>query len=566
MTTQKTCVGAPSREPVTWSSIDWGKCRREVRKLQVRIAKATREGRHNKVKSLQWLLTHSFSGKALAVRRVTENQGGNTPGVDRVRWSTPNAKFQAILSLRRHGYRSLPLRRIHIPKSNGKTRPLGIPTMKDRTMQALYLLALEPVAETTADRRSFGFRAGRCTADAMEQCFLSLARKCSAQWVLEGDIKGCFDNISHNWLLNHIPMDRTILRMWLKAGYIENQRFFPVEAGTPQGGIISPTLANMALDGLDAILETHFGKERTTARKKVKVNYIRYADDFIITGVSKEILENEVVPLVEKFMLERGLTLSPEKTRIIHINDGFDFLGQNIRKYGNKLLIKPSKANTTDFLAKVRSTIKGNKATSQRKLIWLLNPMIRGWANYHQHVVSKKTFYRVDSEIWITLWQWCKRRHPQKGRRWIKHRYFHSVKGRNWVFTAKAASALTRQPLCLRKASDTRIWRHRAIKLDACLFDPEWEMYFEDRFALRMQYSLKGRKKLLNILLEQNGKCPVCCETITQDTGWKIHYLIQRVDGGSDRNTNLVMVHPGCHHQIHTNTLKVVEPAHESGL
>ncbi|EEU4853590.1 group II intron reverse transcriptase/maturase [Salmonella enterica] len=566
MTTQKACVGAPSREPVTWPSIDWGKCRREVRKLQVRIAKATREGRHNKVKSLQWLLTHSFSGKALAVRRVTENQGGKTPGVDRIRWSTPNAKSQAILSLRRHGYCSQPLRRIHIPKSNGKTRPLGIPTMKDRAMQALYLLALEPVAETTADRRSFGFRAGRCTADAIGQCFLSLAKKNSAQWVLEGDIKGCFDNISHHWLLNHIPMDRTILRMWLKAGYIENQRFFPVEAGTPQGGIISPTLANMALDGLDVILETHFGKERTTARKKVKVNYIRYADDFIITGVSKEILEDEVVPLVEKFMQERGLTLSPEKTRIIHINDGFDFLGQNIRKYGNKLFIKPSKANTADFLAKVRSTIKGNKTTSQRKLIWLLNPMIRGWANYHQHIVSKKTFYRVDSEIWLTLWQWCKRRHPQKGRRWVKHRYFHSVKGRNWVFTVKAASVLTRQPLCLRKASDTQIRRHRAIKLDACLFDPEWEMYFEERFALRMQHSLKGRKKLLNIFLEQNGKCPVCCEAITQDTGWRIHYLIQHVVGGSDRNTNLVMVHPDCHHQIHANTLKSVEPVHENGL
>lgn len=558
MTTQKIRAGAPSRESVTWHSIDWAKCHRGVRKLQVRIAKATRERKHSKVKALQWLLTHSFSGKALAVRRITENQGSKTAGVDQVVWPTPAAKSLAILSLRRHGYHPLPLKRVHIPKSNGKTRPLGIPTMKDRAMQALYLLALEPIAETTADRRSFGFRTGRCTADAIEQCFTSLARKNSAQWVLEGDIKGCFDNISHDWLLTHIPMDRTILRMWLQAGYIENQRFFPVGAGTPQGGIISPTLANMALDGLEAILSSRFGKKRTRASSKTKVNYIRYADDFIITGISKEILIEEVVPLVEAFMQERGLTLSPEKTRITSINDGFDFLGQNIRKYGNKLLIKPSKTNTADFLAKVRSTIKGNKTTSQRKLIWLLNPMIRGWANYHQHVVSKEIFERVDHEIWRTLWQWCKRRHPQKGSRWIKNRYFHTVGGRNWMFAEKGGQADNRHPLCLRRSSDTEIKRHTVMKLDACIFDPEWEMYFEGRFSLKLQNSLKGRKKLLNVLLNQKGKCPVCYEVITPDTGWSIHHLIRRVDGGNDRSTNLVMVHPDCHREIHANTLKVV--------
>jgi RNA-directed DNA polymerase len=169
------------------------------------------------VKSLQWLLTHSFSGKALAVRRVTENQGKKTPGVDGITWSTPEAKSQAMLSLKRRGYRSLPLRRVHIPKANGKMRPLGIPTMKDRAMQALYRLALEPVAESTADLRSFGFRTERSTADAIGQCFIVLSKKAAPQWILEGDIKGCFDNISHDWLLTHIPMDRTILKKWLKV-------------------------------------------------------------------------------------------------------------------------------------------------------------------------------------------------------------------------------------------------------------------------------------------------------------------------------------------------------------
>ncbi|EBI7046423.1 reverse transcriptase N-terminal domain-containing protein [Salmonella enterica] len=283
MTTQKICAGAPSRGSVTWHSIDWAKCHREVRKLQARIVKATREGKYGKVKSLQWLLTHSFSGKTLAVRRVTENRGRKTAGVDGIRWSTPQSKSQAILSLKRYGYRPQPLKRVYIPKSNGKLRPLGIPTMKDRAMQALYLLALEPVSETTADQRSFGFRSGRSTADAIEQCFKVLARRIAPKWILEGDIKGCFDNISHDWLLRHIPTDSMILKKWLAAGYMEKRQLFPTDAGTPQGGIISPTLANLVLDGLEDKLRVCFGKTRKTGNvwAKQMVNYVRYADDCV---------------------------------------------------------------------------------------------------------------------------------------------------------------------------------------------------------------------------------------------------------------------------------------------
>ncbi|HIH4326836.1 TPA: group II intron reverse transcriptase/maturase, partial [Pseudomonas aeruginosa] len=397
MTTQEiACAGAPSHESVNWHSIDWARCHREVRRLQARIVKATREGKHGKVKALQWILTHSFSGKALAVRRVTENQGKKTPGVDGITWSTPEAKSQAMLSIKRRGYRPQPLKRVYIPKTNGKMRPLGIPTMKDRAMQALYLLALEPVAETTADGRSFGFRPERSTADAIEQCFTTLSKKVAPQWILEGDIKGCFDNISHDWLMGHVPTDREILRKWLKAGYMEDRQLFPTEAGTPQGGIISPTLANLVLDGLEAKLDAAFGRKRYAngVQTRLMVNYVRYADDFIVTGRSKELLEQEVMPIIKDFMQERGLTLSPEKTKITHIDDGFDFLGQNVRKYNGKLLIKPSKANVATFLEKVRSAVKGNKALDQPRLIRMLNPMIRGWANYHQHVVSKATFAR----------------------------------------------------------------------------------------------------------------------------------------------------------------------------
>jgi RNA-directed DNA polymerase len=231
---------ASSGRATAWDQIDWPKCARQVRRLQARIVKATREGRWGKVKTLQRLLTHSFCGRALAVKRVTENQGKKTPGVDGKIWGTPASKQRAIGRLRRRGYRPQPLRRVYIPKANGKLRPLGIPTMKDRAMQALYLLALAPVAETTGDLNSYGFRPERGTADAIGQCFLALSKQDSARWVLEGDIRGCFDNISHEWMLRHIPTDKEVLRKWLKAGFVENRTLFPTEAGTPQGGIMTP--------------------------------------------------------------------------------------------------------------------------------------------------------------------------------------------------------------------------------------------------------------------------------------------------------------------------------------
>ena len=278
---QSTC--ASSGPAAQWDHINWSHCELKVRRLQARIVKATQEGRHGRVKALQWLLTHSFYGRALAVRRVTHNRGKNTPGVDGAIWSTPASRYRAIDTLRRRGYQPLPLRRVYIPKANGKLRPLGIPTMKDRAMQALYLLALLPVAETTADPNSYGFRPERSTADAINQCFRVLAQKSSAQWVMEGDIRGCFDNISHAWMLDHIPTDKEVLSKWLKAGFMENQTLFPTEAGTPQGGIISPTLANLTLDGLERLLkETFRRKEIQGKAHNPKVNFVRYADGTLV--------------------------------------------------------------------------------------------------------------------------------------------------------------------------------------------------------------------------------------------------------------------------------------------
>lgn len=443
--------------------------------------------------------------------------------------------------------------------------------MKDRAMQALYLLALEPVSETTADRRSFGFRSGRSTADAIEKCFKVLARGIAPKWILEGDITGCFDNISHDWLLRHIPTDSMILKKWLTAGYMEKKQLFPTDAGTPQGGIISPTLANLVLDGLEDRLHTCFGKPRTTEgiRAKLMVNYVRYADDFIVSGRSKELLEQEVMPVIETFMQERGLSLSPEKTGVTHIDRGFDFLGQNIRKYNGKLLIKPSKTNVAAFLKKIRSVVKGNKAMDQGSLIKILNPMIQGWANYHQHVVCKGTFARVDHEIWRVLWRWANRRHPAKSRVWIKKRYFHSVGFRNWVFAVQTDIRLSDgSPVlaALKKTEDTPIRRHRQIRIEANPFDPQWEIYFEDRASFRMQQSLRGRKKLVNLWLSQRRCCALCSQLITLETKWHVHHLIRRVDGGTDEISNLVMLHPVCHSQIHASGIKVVKPVRKSGL
>jgi RNA-directed DNA polymerase len=255
--TSKGCA-APTRFK-SWNSIDWDTAQKQVRSLQLRIAKTTREVKKGKVKALQWIRSHSMAAKALAVKRVTQNKGAKPPGVDKVRWTTPTQKLNAAKSLVRKSYKAAPLRRLYILKKNRKLRPLGIPTMKDRAMQALYLFALEPVSETMADRGSYGFRKFRSCHDALERCFIHLSRKDSATWVLEGDIKRCFDNISHQCLMDNTTIDKKILQHWLKAGFWENKRLFPTDMGTPQGGIISPTLANITLDGLEKEIDAAFG-------------------------------------------------------------------------------------------------------------------------------------------------------------------------------------------------------------------------------------------------------------------------------------------------------------------
>jgi len=541
-----------------WDGINWADIQRHVRGLQARIVKATQGGRHNKAKALQWLLTHSFSGKALAVKRVTGNRGRNTPGVDQVTWKTPVAKINAMASLKRRGYSPLPLRRVFILKKNGKKRPLGIPAMKCRAMQALHLLALEPIAETTADPNSYGFRPERSTTDAGEQCFNALAKKASAQWVLEGDIHSCFDKISHDWLLANIPTDKVMLRKWLKAGFMYQNELFPTDAGTPQGGIISPAIANMTLDGLEAMLAKKFPNAE---RRGLKMNMVRYADDFIVTGHSKEWLEKEVQPALVEFLAERGLVLSSEKTNITHIEDGFDFLGWNIRKQHGKLLMKPSRANVKAHLGKIREIIKANKAAKQANLIRLLNPVLRGWANYQSHVVAKETFARIDHRVWSMLWRWAVRRHPNKGVQWVREKYFKSRGLRNWVFTAtEHQEDGTKRELILLRESDTPIHRHIKIQANANPHDPHWKQYFESRWGKKMLHSVRGRRTLYRVWLRQDGLCPVCKQPITKSTPWGTRHIVSRAEGGSDAASNLHLHHLNCRRSSHSAATSVVSP------
>jgi RNA-directed DNA polymerase len=565
MTAATKTAGAASRVPVEWHALNWPSLHRNVRRLQVRIVKATQAGRWGKVKALQRLLTHSFSGKALAVKRVTENQGKRTPGVDGRIWNTPEEKAQAIPALQQKGYRSQPLRRVYIPKSNGKKRPLGIPTMRDRAMQALYLLALDPVAETTGDLDSYGFRQERSTADAISQCHTVLAQKQSAQWILEGDIQSCFDRISHDWLLHHIPLDQTILQQWLKAGYLEEQLLHPTDTGTPQGGIISPVLANLVLDGLEGALREKFRKRKNAPNPCIHL--IRYADDFIVTGRSQELLETEVKPVLEAFLKERGLELSPEKTQTTHIEDGFDFLGQHARKYKGKLLIKPSKQNVKAFLTKVRRTVKTNQQATAGHLIAQLNPLLRGWANYHQHSASKRTFSRTDHAIFGTLWRWAQRRHPNKSRTWIKAKYFHTYRERHWVFSGEVTGQQgERTTNRLYRLASTPITRHVKIQGQANPYDPAWEPYFEQRLNARMEVDLRGRRELFYLWKEQKGLCPVCHQPLTSLTEWHNHHLVWRSKGGEDGAENRVLLHPNCHRQVHSQQLEVVKPRLTNGV
>jgi RNA-directed DNA polymerase len=440
------------------------------------------------VKALQRILTHSYSAKLLAVKRVTSNPGKRTPGVDGVLWTTPRQKIQAARCLRHRGYRAQPLRRIYIPKKQGnQRRPLSIPVMHCRAMQALYKLALDPIAETRADPNSYGFREYRSCADAIQQGFVCLSRRTGAGWILSADIQACFDTISHSWLLANIPMDTRVLRQWLKAGFLEGKDLYPTNAGTPQGGIISPVLTNLTLDGLEGAIRSAVPRWVGSTNTRTKVNVIRYADDLLITGGSKEILEERVLPALRAFLTPRGLELNEGKTRITRIEDGVEFLGQHLRKYHGKLLIKPSREAVQSLRGKLREILRTFQTGPVEVMIQKLNATIRGWANFHRHVVSSATFEDVDTWLFHRLRRWLRRRHPNRNQQWLYKKYW-SLGDKRWFAALVKTKGNDKQKGNYRlyrliRTTSISIMRLKKVKGTANPYDPAYDRYFQSRRA-----------------------------------------------------------------------------------
>ena len=470
---------------INWGVIDIKIIARSVKRLQNRIVKAKIAGRNRMVKKLQSLLVKSRSARILAVKRVSENKGNNTAGIDKELLDTNVKKTEYVeeLKINLNEYRAMPLKRIEIPKKNGKSRPLGIPTMFDRCVQALYKLALEPIAEVTADKNSYGFRAKRSTQDAMKQIWLRTSRKVSGEWILEGDIKGCFDNISHQWIYDNIPLDNRILKQWLKSGFIKNDTLFPTETGTPQGGIISPILANMVLDGIEAIV-----KRRKARYQKMKdgvilyryshhFSFVRYADDWIVIGNNPTEMR-KLQKEIEEFLSMRGLELSKEKTHITNIRDGFDFLGFNFRKYpNNKVIVKPTNDGIKSFKSKIKEIFHQYRSSSLEFLIDKLNPLIRGWGYYYRFVNSKVIFSTLDQYIWYKSCNWVKRLHQR--REIIKYckRYF---KPFSETYTSKTLSLGLKRVFIL---SIIPVLEHIKIVSTANPFNKDDDAYFTKRYS-----------------------------------------------------------------------------------
>ncbi|HEV8712872.1 MAG TPA: reverse transcriptase domain-containing protein [Candidatus Binatia bacterium] len=441
------------------------------------------------------------------------------------------------------GYQPQPLKRIYLSKKNGKQRPLSIPVMEDRARHAVYLQTLEPLAETLADRNSYGFRPQRRCAAAIDQCFKVLSQKDSATWIVEGDIQGFFDHIAFPWIEEHIPMNKRLLAQWLRCGFSDRGTLYPTTAGVPQGSLISPVLSNRVLDGLEQVV---CGSLRF--RRRHNLHYVRGADDFIVTANSREVLTDVILPRINAFLAERGVRLSAEKTVLTPISQGFDFLGPTVRKHERhtgkpaKLRITPSQASFQALQAKVRTRCKQAAGATSEQLSDALNPLLRGWANYHRHILGGQSFAQLDSFVWRRLYRWVQRRHPHKTGHWITDRYFPHRKGEAWRFTDPTTG---KQVIHVQEAVKSQ--RYVKVKGDANPFDPKWEAYFQDRDrTLALCASAAFRATLLR---QQHGLCPGCWQVIQVEEEVELHHR----DGHHQHNQpgNLVVLHPTCHRQEH---------------
>jgi RNA-directed DNA polymerase len=506
-------VNGPEDEPSDWNAIPWRHHEDNVRRLRHRIFKATRAQDSKTVRNLQRMMLRSWSNTLVSVRQVTQrNAGRDTAGVDGRVALTPHTRMRLAEELHRHAqpWKPRPVKRVYIPKANGKLRGLGIPVIADRAQQARVRNALEPEWEARFEPRSYGFRPGRSCHDAIAAIFTTLrGREARRLWILDADLAGAFDHIDHDQLLTNIGLfpARDMIRRWLTAGVIENGRFGPTGEGTPQGGVISPLLMNVALHGMETAAGIRYRRcgDNTVETERGSPVLVRYADDYVALCHSQEQAEH-IEQRLSTWLAQRGLAHNTDKTTITPATIGFDFLGCAIRRYPcGKLLIKPSKTAVTRIRTRLANEMRSLRGAAPGVIIGRLNPIITGWAAYYRGVVSSQTFDALDDHLWRLTYRWALRRHPNKRRKWIKARYFgrfHPSRQDNWVFADRSSGAY------LRRFSWTRIVRHQMVTGTASPDDPALTQYWATR--RRRQPPLPLDRSTLRLLKAQDGRCPSC--------------------------------------------------------